>query len=481
MQDDTPRQRPQKLKVAHIVATTEGAIWVVDQLRKLRDDYGHDVMAFLPPGHGGLVDKLSDAGIPYEQVQLSFGTWGSSLRLPRTVLQLASALRHHRFDVVQTHLFNSMLIGRMAAWVADVPARYSMIASPYHLMAHTPQWLDRSTVWMDSTIIPSCEKTHYLYQKMGVPSHKLALIYYGPDESLFNQKGLDSADITTEFGWPCDTQLVVHVAYFYPPLPAGRWTPKHLFGRAVKGHEDLVEAFAIVASEHPNAKLIFVGSGWGESGEQYRKSIRQKVTEMGLDNSITFLGFRPDVRHILRRANVAVQCSLEENLGGTIEALMIGRPIVATRVGGMVDIVIDEETGLLANPADPPDLAKAINTLLDNREFAERLANQGHRLAGQRFSLSRTVADLDALYHDSATQWTAYRSHVTVLRGIVLGPIICLIAARLLIADTLLPIYIPIIVARIKYAPIQAAVKVLQATVKIHKKVRSYFFTGSSS
>jgi glycosyltransferase involved in cell wall biosynthesis len=95
---------------------------------------------------------------------------------------------------------------------------------------------------------------------------------------------------------------------------------------------------------------------------------------------------------------VAVQCSLTENLGGTIEALLMERPVVATRVGGMPESVRDGETGLLVPPADPPALAAAILHLLRSPRFGAELGRAGRRLMLERFTSARTVDDVDAVY-----------------------------------------------------------------------------------
>jgi glycosyltransferase involved in cell wall biosynthesis len=93
-----------------------------------------------------------------------------------------------------------------------------------------------------------------------------------------------------------------------------------------------------------------------------------------------------------------VQCPLSETLGGTIEALLMERPTVGTRVGGIPESVRHEETGLLVPPADPAALAAAIERLLANRDEARRFGVAGRKLMLERFTLSRTGADLDALY-----------------------------------------------------------------------------------
>jgi glycosyltransferase involved in cell wall biosynthesis len=108
------------------------------------------------------------------------------------------------------------------------------------------------------------------------------------------------------------------------------------------------------------------------------------------------------VASLLAASDVAVQCSLTENLGGTIEALLMERPVVATRVGGMPESVRDGETGLLVPPSDPVALAAAIIQLLENRETATAFGRAGRRLMLERFTSARTADDVAAVYRKLA-------------------------------------------------------------------------------
>ncbi|MFN8517350.1 MAG: glycosyltransferase, partial [Chloroflexia bacterium] len=317
-----------------MVATAEGATWMVEQLRDLRDRHGFDVTAIVSGESGGLIEKLRAEGIPFHAHDFGFNGLADLVSLPAKIAGLARLFRRERFDVVQTHLFHSMVIGRLAAWFADVPVRLAMIAGPFHLEALTPRWIDRWTCWMETAIIGSCQFTNDLYRGMGVPEEHLALIYYGPDESKFDLEQATPAAIRAEYGWAADTPLVGMIAYFYPPLFPSRWTPPVLHGRAIKGHEFLIRAVPAILAEFPNAKVLLVGSGWGEAGEEHMRAMQELVAALGLQESVIFTGFRSDVQSILRDLDVAVQPSLNENLGGTIESLLMECPLVATRVGG---------------------------------------------------------------------------------------------------------------------------------------------------
>ena len=188
--------------------------------------------------------------------------------------------------------------------------------------------------------------------------------------------------------------------------------------------------------EFPQAKLLLIGSGWEDGGRDYRKRMQELVTELGLAHAVIFTGFRTDIPAVLRSLDVAVQCSLSENLGGTIELLLMQCPTVATRVGGMTDSVLDRATGFLVDPAHPKSLADGILQALRDPVAARSYAVAGRERMLAGFTLRRTVDDLDALYRRKlAGGKTGYRPPILVAR-LVLGSVLCsLLVVRYCLLD----------------------------------------------
>jgi glycosyltransferase involved in cell wall biosynthesis len=425
MTDQPPSVRSAP-KLCHVAATTEGAVWVFEQLRELRDRHGFDVAAILNGDRGALVDRLREAGIPVHSADFDFTSNADLLGLPRKVIALVRLLRRERFDIIQTHLFHSMVIGRIAAWFADVPVRLSMIAGPFHLEAYTPRWIDKFTCWTDTAIIASCEYTRTLYRAMGVRSDRLEVIYYGPDESKFDPSTTVPADLRAEFGWAAHIPLIGMVAYFYPELPRNRWIPPAVQDRSVKSQEDLIRAVPLIVPEFPDAKFLLIGSGWEDGGEAYLRRMQRLVADLGLEKSILFTGFRTDIPAILRDIDIAVQPSLSENLGGTIESLLMQCPTVATRVGGLTDSILDGKTGVLVEPSKPASLAEGILRLLRDPTRARQYGAAGREHMLAAFTLRRTAERLAALYRRELERHKAgYRPPVVAVR-LLLGSLLCL-------------------------------------------------------
>ena len=434
-----------------------------EQLRELRDKHGFEVAAVISGDQGPLVDTLRAADIPFyvANFDADAASPDAIVKLPLGILRLAQLLRRERFDVVQTHVFKSMVLGRPAAWIADAPVRLAMIAGPFHLEAPSSRRIERLTHWMDTQNIPACQRSRELLREMGVSEKRISpVIYYGPDATRFDVDQIAPANIRQEYGWPEGTPVICHVAYFYPRMPNGKWIPESVHGCGIKGHEDLVRAAAIVVKEIPEAKFILVGRAFGVRGDEYLAEIKELVRELNLESTVVFAGFRNDPNQILRASNVSVQPSLSENCGGSCEALLMESPLVATRVGGLVDTVRDNETGILVRPSDPDDLARGILALLRDTNRAKAMAQAGRRLMLERFTLTHTANDLAALYRrlsrEGRFRRRGYNRLVSVFRMLVGSPVFVWLAFRVIILDIYLPIYFRIFVAHLKTLPIRA-------------------------
>ena len=426
----SPNPPPRRhLRVVHVAATANGALWMHEILRELAAR-GHEVSAIIAGSAGSLAPRLERDGIPYHVLNLDVF---SSRDLPTavgTLFALVRLLRRLRPDVVHYHLFPSIVLGRIAGWLADVPVRFSMIPGPYYLEAPVLGEIEARTAWADTRVIASCEYTRTLYARHGVPTERVDLVYYGPDARTFDPARADGARVRRELGVDPSTPTIGIVAYFYPPLPDNPYTPRHLVGRGIKGHDVLLRAVPRILASVPDAIVLMVGEGWGPDGRAYQASLEALAAELGVGPAVRFVGARSDVRDVLAAFDVSVQCSLNENLGGSLESLLMARPLVASAVGGLVDSVRHEETGLLVPPDDPIALADAIVRLLTDRPFADQLAARGRALALARFTLSKTVDDLEMLYGTHAAEARggrpqpphvhAFRWRVTVARMLAL-------------------------------------------------------------
>ena len=195
---------------------------------------------------------------------------------------------------------------------------------------------------------------------------------------------------------------VVHNGLDVPALPPAPLNFNHpvllCLGRLTseKGFDTAVAAFAMVAKHVPRARLIIAGDG------PERPSLEDAVRALGLEAAVEFSGWIPpdSVPALMNDATLVLVPSRYEAFGLTaLEAAQMARPVVATRVGGLPEVVVDGETGLLVEPDDPVALARAIVTLLQDRERTHQLGQAARERAQHAFSLERCVDDYESLYH----------------------------------------------------------------------------------
>jgi len=207
-----------------------------------------------------------------------------------------------------------------------------------------------------------------------------------------------------EYGFPEGTQMVGVVARLEPE----------------KGHETLLEAWPMVLANVPTARLLVVGEG------SMAAQLHDRADSLGLlgepcdgdrcvgtrharpGAAVVFTGRREDVPAVTAALDVAVLPSYREAQGLVIlEAMALARPVVASDVGGIPEMIEDGVTGLLVPPHDALALANAITRLLLDHPLADMIGRAGHRLVHERFCVERMVGAIEALYDQGWVAWSA--------------------------------------------------------------------------
>ena len=209
---------------------------------------------------------------------------------------------------------------------------------------------------------------------------KVRCIYNGVDPARFHPH-TPPPGLRAALGLPEDARVVGSVGRFV----------------AYKGYDQLVETARLVHRRMPGVHWLLVGDG------ELRAALEAQCRQLGLKETVHFLGWRDDVPELLALCDVVVLPSLGEHFGRVlIEAMATAKPVVATDAGGVPEIVLDGQTGLLVPPADPAALARATLDLLADPDRAARLAEAGRRRAEAEFGLARHVAAVEALYDELA-------------------------------------------------------------------------------
>ena len=171
----------------------------------------------------------------------------------------------------------------------------------------------------------------------------------------------------------------------------------------LKGHEEFVRAAGLVARERADVEFLLFGEDRGP-GTPFEKRLRDLVRELGLEGSVRFAGYDPDLPGALAALDVVVVPSWNEAFSlVTAEAMAAGRPVIASRAGALVELIADGETGLLVPPRDPAGLAGAILRLTADPALSERLGRAAWR-ASVRFARDPCIDQVVALY-ERALRW----------------------------------------------------------------------------
>jgi glycosyltransferase involved in cell wall biosynthesis len=165
--------------------------------------------------------------------------------------------------------------------------------------------------------------------------------------------------------------------------------------RPPKGIQFMIRALPTILAAHPNTYYLIVGSG------AHQDALREEVRRAAIEDRVLFAGMRRDVPRVLAASDLFVLPTLTEALPTVLaEAMAAKLPIVASRVGGIPEMIQDGQNGILVQPEDPETLAGACIQLLNSPEKRIEMGAAGHRIANQKFSIERQVHQLKELYLD---------------------------------------------------------------------------------
>ena len=301
----------------------------------------------------------------------------------RALLALYRLLRRGGFDIVQTHTSKAGFLGRTAARLARVPR---ILHTPHGHVFHgyfgpaatrafiaLERWAARFTERIIT--LTDAEATQHLALGIGRPG-QFVTIPSGVDLARVRRAAAVARPLRAGLGLEADALLIG---------VASRLAP-------VKGLTHLVEAMPEILRRCPRAHLLIAGHG------EERPALEAQAASLGVADRVRFLGFREDVEAVIAALDVFALPSLNEGMGRVlIAAMALGVPVVATRVGGVPDVVEDGRQGLLVPPADPAALAEAIAAILGDRMRAAAMGAMG-RARAERFSLAVMLDRLAVLY-----------------------------------------------------------------------------------
>ncbi len=284
--------------------------------------------------------------------------------------KIAQISKAEKIDILHAHTSHAHTLAMMSTW---------FYAAPKIVVSRRVSFPPNKNIfskWKYNHIDLILAVSYYvakILKEHGIPENKIQVV-----RSSINLSHIEVPPYTkSELGIEEDKKILIN---------AGALVPH-------KDHFTLLNAFAKVLETFPNVILLIAGSG------PLQKSIQDKIDELRLNPHVQLLGYRNDVPRLIKTADIYVSSSWSEGLGTSVlEALACEKPVVATEAGGVSEMVIDHNTGLLVPNRNPEALAKAIHYILNNLEEAKKMAKQGRLHIEKHFTVERMVDETVSVY-----------------------------------------------------------------------------------
>lgn len=328
-----------------------------------------------PPG-SLLIERCRGLGVEvFTSPHLSGDRSFSCKNLVPLLLDIRRLIKEQQIDLMHTH---ASFAGRLAARLVGVPAVFTR----HRLDWEAPKKGIKKKAFTlinnltSSRVIAVSEAVRESLIAEGMPRERIALIYNGIDVERFRQEAARS-DARASLG--LGSAPVVGTV--------GRL-------EAEKGHRCFLEAAARIKKEYPDAVFLVVGDG------SLAGDLKEQARNLGLEERVVFTGFREDVPQLMAAMDVLVVPSLTEAFGfSLVEGMCLGRPCVASSVGGIKEIAEDGRTALLAAPGDAGETAEKVLYLLRNKSAASEMGERAALEVERRFSARVMTDSITVLYY----------------------------------------------------------------------------------
>ncbi len=367
------RNIKRKINVIHLVEelTIGGLEKILTTIVLNLDKEKYNVSVWCLREGGFFADKLVKEGIDVKILHIS------TSRNPLSIYKLYRLLKHHKFDIIHTHAYSAGTIGRISAFLAGVPVIIShnhSVYDYYYKYYHFVEWI--LSLITDRVICISEVVNRFANETQRINTRKLITIHNGIDDvCAVTEKR--SSDLKKELGIPINHSVIGTIAHL----------EEH------KGIKYFLEAASLLLASRRDISFLFVGEG------ALKEKLRKLCVDLKIEENVIFAGERSVIPEILFLLDIFVLPSLREGLGlAILEAMACGKPVIATNVGGIPEIVKDGENGILVMPKDPEALYRAMNELMDDREKREKMGHIGKRVCDENFRAQTMVEKIEDLY-----------------------------------------------------------------------------------
>jgi glycosyltransferase involved in cell wall biosynthesis len=321
--------------------------------------------------NGDLARELESAHIPHHV----FHRKGLE---PGVFKRIYQWIAHRRIDVVHTHHFTQLLFAALPARLAGA----RIVHTEHEFFSYTQSAVPRTLIrplarLCDAMTVVGPEVADYFVRTIGIPRERLTIVPNGVDVGTFDY---DADAARRELGLE-PGELVIGTV--------GRLEPE-------KDQITLLDVFRQVRATHKQARLVIVGDG------RMADELKAHAERIGVAGATLFLGYRRDVAKLLAAMDVFVLTSIREGLPiSLIEAMAARRPVVASNIGSVRDLVQDGDNGLVVPARDTGAFSGAVERLIQSPELRQTLAEAGRRTVEASFSLPAVIKAYENLYRSS--------------------------------------------------------------------------------
>jgi glycosyltransferase involved in cell wall biosynthesis len=297
----------------------------------------------------------------------------------RQVRLCARYLREKKIDLIHTHDFYTNVFGMLAARLARTPARIASKRELGGMRSVTQKAMEKNAYIFSHAIVANAAAIKQHLIERGVRENKIEVIHNGLDTArLAVDLNMSREGFLSVLGLPMHKRFITIVANL-----------RH----SVKNIPMFLRAARIVADTVPDAAFVIAGEG------ELTNEMKAMAAELGIPGEVHFLGRCAKIAELLSVSYAGVLSSTSEGFSNSIlEYMAAALPVVATRVGGAEEAIIEGETGYLVESNDHAAMAERLIELLKNQHKASRLGGQGRSRAYLDFSLSRQLQLTKALY-----------------------------------------------------------------------------------
>jgi glycosyltransferase involved in cell wall biosynthesis len=295
------------------------------------------------------------------------------------ISHLARKLRDGGYDAIHTHLIHADVHGALAARRAGIGDIFCTGHNDDRFRRRLPVRLVMAWLWrqIKAGIAISEALRQFLIEVEFAPPGRVHTVYYGLDPQSLSAPPDARERLCNELGIHVNAPIAGSMCRLIEQ----------------KGLSHAIRAFWQIAEQFQGAHYVIVGDG------PLRRALQQEAAGFGLGKRIHFLGWRDDNVSLMAALDVLLVPSLWEGFGlVTLEAMALGKPIIASRVSALPEIVEDGRTGYLAPPGDSPSLAESLLHVFENPALAHEMGANGRRRLEDKFSADRMISDTMKVY-----------------------------------------------------------------------------------